>query len=112
MGNPGGEPWWGTPAAGLACRVASVHQVVAARDERGVVGGEEGHQVRHLLGGAESPQGVQGGYLGLGLGGEVLLQQGRGDEAGAHGVDADALGGVLSRAAALVRPTTPCLAAT
>ncbi len=40
---------------------------------------------------------MQCGYLRLGLRGKILLQQGRGDEARAHGVDPNVLGGVFER---------------
>jgi hypothetical protein len=91
--------------------VPSIHQVVAARDKRGVVGGKEGNEVGYLFRGSQAPQGMQRGYLRLGLRGKVRFQEGRGDEAGPTALMRTP-SAACSRAAALVKPTTPCLEAT
>lgn len=70
--------------------VSAVHQVVAAVDERGAVGEQEGGELRHLLRGAETAGRVQRDEVVAG--GAVRVAQQRGvDEAGADRVDADVL---------------------
>src|SRR5215211_8631748 len=83
------------PRAILPRRVTRIYQVVAARDEGRVVGGEEGHEVGYLFRLAQAPESVERGYLRLGLRRKVLFQQRRGDEAGAHRVYAYPLRGVF-----------------
>src|SRR5215218_7289013 len=69
--------------------------MVAARDERSLVRGEEGHEVGYLLRCAQASEGVERSYLRLSLRGKVFFQQRRGDKTGAHGVDTNPLRGVL-----------------
>ena len=99
------------PRAILPRRVPRIYQVVAARDEGSVVGGEEGHEVGYLFRRSQAPESVERGYLRLGLRRKVLFQQRRGDKAGAHRVYVYP-SAACSRAAAFVKPTTPCLDAT
>src|SRR5215217_4592165 len=69
--------------------------MVTARDERSVVRGKKGHEVGYLFSRAQTPGGMEHGYLRLSLRGKVCFQQGRGDETGAHSVDTDSLRSVL-----------------
>ena len=58
----------------LPRRVTRIHQVVAARDEGSLVGGEEGYEVGYLFRGAQAPQGMKHGDLRLSLRGKVFLE--------------------------------------
>src|SRR5215217_7044172 len=70
--------------------------MVAARDERSLVRGEEGHEVGYLLRCAQASEGVKRSYLRLSLRRKVFFfQQRRGDKTRAHGVDTNPLRGVL-----------------
>jgi hypothetical protein len=71
--------------------------VIAAGDERGSVGCEEGNERGDLVRGTEPTEGVLAREERLGLIGEVCVDERRGDEAGAYSVDPNALGGVLER---------------
>jgi hypothetical protein len=99
------------PRAILPRRVPRIYQVVAARDEGSVVGGEEGHEVGYLFRRSQAPESVERGYLRLGLRRKVLFQQRRGDKPGPTAFMRTP-SAACSRAAAFVKPTTPCLDAT